>query len=239
MKKRIWELDAFRGICVLGMVLVHLVYDLVELYALVPWQYPTWFSLIKNWGGILFILLSGICVTLGSHHIKRGLAVVGCGLLATLATAAMYWLGLSDKSILIYFGVLHCLGVCMLLWAVFRRCPDWVLLVAGLAMAMVGLYLNFSGITPVSHPFFVPLGILHPGFSSSDYFPLLPNLGFFLLGALLGRHLYPTKESLLPQINDRNPIIRFLSFCGRQSLLIYMGHQPVLAGACMLISYLK
>ena len=34
-KQRIWELDALRGICVLGMVAVHFVYDLVELYALV------------------------------------------------------------------------------------------------------------------------------------------------------------------------------------------------------------
>ena len=35
MKQRIWELDAFRGICVLGMVVVHFVYDITELYSLV------------------------------------------------------------------------------------------------------------------------------------------------------------------------------------------------------------
>ena len=28
MKKRIWELDALRGICILGMILVHGLYDL-------------------------------------------------------------------------------------------------------------------------------------------------------------------------------------------------------------------
>ena len=33
MKKRVWELDAFRGLCVLGMVLIHFVYDLIDLYA--------------------------------------------------------------------------------------------------------------------------------------------------------------------------------------------------------------
>ena len=31
MKKRIWELDAARGICILGMIVVHAVYDMVEL----------------------------------------------------------------------------------------------------------------------------------------------------------------------------------------------------------------
>ena len=38
MKKRIWELDAFRGICILGVVFVHFVYDLVELYRIVDWE---------------------------------------------------------------------------------------------------------------------------------------------------------------------------------------------------------
>ena len=28
MTKRIWELDALRGICILGMVVFHLLYDL-------------------------------------------------------------------------------------------------------------------------------------------------------------------------------------------------------------------
>ena len=35
MKKRIWELDALRGLCVIGMVAVHLVYDLAVMYRVV------------------------------------------------------------------------------------------------------------------------------------------------------------------------------------------------------------
>lgn len=236
MKKRIWELDAFRGLCVLGMVVVHLVYDLVYQYRIVQWQYPAWFSFIQNWGGILFILLSGICVTLGRHHIKRGLAVLGCGLVVTLATVLMWLFGF-DESILIYFGVLHCLGVCMLLWCVFQKLPDWALIVPGVAMVAVGLYLNH--VTLVDFPYLLALGFTFPDLNTSDYFPLLPNLGYFLVGAFIGRRLYAKKESLLPQINDRDPIIRFLCFCGRRSLFIYMGHQPILTGLCMLISYFK
>lgn len=147
------------------------------------------------------------------------------------------WLIGFDKSILIYFGVLHCLGVCMLLWGIFRRCPDWLLLLLGTAMIAFGLYISHR--TMVEIPWLVPLGFIFPGFSSSDYFPLLPNLGYFLIGAVIGRHLYAKKETLFPKVKERNPIIRFLSFCGRQSLWIYLGHQPVLAGICMLITYLK
>lgn len=239
MKKRIWELDAFRGLCIIGVVLVHFVYDLVELYGLVEWDYPGWFSLIKNWGGILFILLSGVCVTLGHRPVRRGLMVVGCGMLVSAVTVGMYLLHLSDKSIIIYFGVLHCLGACMVLWALLRNLPDWALCVLGALLAGVGLYLDLGSIYPVDHPYLVPLGILCRGFISSDYFPLMPHLGFFLLGAVLGRRLYAKKESLLPKVNDRNVFIRFCSFCGRQSLWIYLGHQPVLAGICMLTAYVK
>jgi hypothetical protein len=44
---RIWELDALRGLCILGMVAVHLVFDL---------QIPTGkaFAFVQNWGGVLF-----------------------------------------------------------------------------------------------------------------------------------------------------------------------------------------
>ena len=60
MKKRIWELDALRGICILGMVVVHFIYDLVELYRIVDWEYPAAFLLVKNWGGVIFLIISGI-----------------------------------------------------------------------------------------------------------------------------------------------------------------------------------
>ena len=59
-KNRIWELDAFRGLCVIGMVIVHFVFDLVTLFGLVDWAYNSVFTFIMNWGGILFLLMSGI-----------------------------------------------------------------------------------------------------------------------------------------------------------------------------------
>ena len=57
MSQRIWELDAARGFCILGMVVVHLIYDLVELYQMVAWQYPIVFTLIMDWGGVAFVLI--------------------------------------------------------------------------------------------------------------------------------------------------------------------------------------
>ena len=160
-KQRIWELDALRGICVLGMVAVHFVYDLVELYALVDWQYPALFAFVKDWGGVLFLLISGICVTLGSRSVRRGLIVLACGALVSAVTAGMYLLNLADRSILIYFGVLHCLGLCMILWPLFRRLPPWALAAAGAVLVAAGLYLR--GIR-VDFPWLVFLGFTPEGF---------------------------------------------------------------------------
>ena len=233
MKKRIWELDAFRGICILGMILVHFVYDLVDLYQIVDWQYPAWFQLTQRWGGVLFLLISGISATLGSRSVRRGIVVLLAGAVITAATYCMYKYFHFTKDLIIYFGVLQCLGTCMILWWVFKRMPNWVLVLIGLAMIVAGLYLE--NVILVKTPWLIPLGFRFPRFASSDYFPLLPNLGFFLLGSVLGRLVYSKKQSLLPKVSENNPIVKVLCFCGKQSLWFYLLHQPVLAGICMLM----
>ena len=143
MKKRIWELDALRGICIVGMVVVHLAFDLIYLYNVLTLGAvgDGLFLLLTQWGGVLFIVLSGICVTLGSHPVRRGLVVFGCGMVCSLVTVGMYYLQLQDKGIIIYFGILHCLGVCMLLWPLVKRLPVWLLAVAGVCMVGLGLWL--------------------------------------------------------------------------------------------------
>lgn len=233
MKKRIWELDAFRGICILGVVLVHFVFDLTELYGIIQWQSPDWFAFLQRWGGVLFVLLSGICATLGSRSVRRGLIVLSAGLLVSLTTYAMYKFLHFHKSIIIYFGVLQCLGCCMILWWAFKRLPTWLLAVLGMLMVAAGLYLDT--VVLVDFPWLVPLGFVCRGFNSADYFPLLPNFGFFLLGGVLGRTLYRKKESLLGESIRHNPIVATLCFFGRQSLWIYLLHQPILALICMLL----
>lgn len=233
MGKRIWELDAFRGICVLGMVIVHFIYDLTELYGIVRWTPPEAFLFVQNWGGILFLLLSGVCATLGSRSVRRGLIVFACGMICTAVTTGMYLLDMADKYIIIYFGVLHCLGLCMILWALLKKLPTWLLGLLGVAIIALGF--RFQGIR-VEATWLFPLGLLHRGFASSDYFPLLPNLGYFLVGSVLGRTLYRNKQTLFPRANTQTPVLRFLGFCGRLSLPIYLLHQPILSAVCMLLT---
>jgi len=237
MKQRIWELDAFRGVCIVGMVLMHLLFDLGTLFGLSQVSGHPVFQFIAAYGGILFVLLSGICVTFSRSSVKRGLAVLFFGLTCTLVTAAMYWLQLADKSIIIYFGVLHCLGVCMLLWPLCRRLPAWALTLLGVLIVAAGYYLIAN--VRVEAPYLFPLGLMRIDFVTSDYFPLLPNFGYFLLGAALGRTAYKNQQTLLPRVNAQSPLLRFLRLCGRHSLVIFLVHQPVLTGLIALWTMFK
>lgn len=223
MSKRIWELDALRGLALLGMMGIHFVYDLVDLFGVWNWQQPAWYLFFKNNYGAVFFLISGISVTLGSHPVKRGAQVFLCGFLCTGVTLGMYLLGFAGKGIIIYIGVLQCLGLCMMLWPLFRRCPDWALTALGLAMTIAGWYLRTQ-----AFPFWLltPLGFAPYGFTSSDYFPLLPNFGYFLLGTVVGKGVYAGRKSLFPR---ETPPLGLFRWLGRHSLMIYLLHQPVLA----------
>lgn len=229
-KERIWELDFVRGLCIPGMILIHLIYDVVDLYGFVHWPYPQWYALFKGNYGALFLLISGVSVTLGSRSVRRGITVFLGGMCCTAVTAGMYALGMAGKGIIIYFGVLHCLGVCMMLWPLLKKLPVWGLIALGLLLLAAGFALE-------GHRFDfrwgLILGFAPRGFSSSDYFPLMPSLGYFLLGAAFGRHFYRDRESLLPNVKQ-NGFLRFFRLCGRHSLVIYLLHQPVLALGCEL-----
>ena len=213
-KNRIRELDAARGICILAMIAVHFVYDLTELYRIVNWKYPPVFLLLKNWGGIAFFLISGICITLGHHYLKRGLTVLGCAAAVSAVTVL-------SGAMPIRFGVLHCLGSCMLSWRFFRHAPADKLWAASVILILLGFCFSRAS---VDAPWLYPLGLAAPGFQSADYFPLLPYLGYFLAGAALGKRFYADRVSRFPKL----PSFPFLCLCGRHSLFLYLIHQPVL-----------
>lgn len=229
---RIWELDALRGFCILCVILIHFIFDLVYFLGL-GLQLPSWYLFIQQYGGVIFVVLSGCCATLGSRSFRRGIIVFGCGMLITLVTWVMYRLGMAGNEIVVRFGVLHLLGVCMMLFPLFRRLTTGQLISVGITLTCLGYLL--SG-TVVGVRFLFPLGFVYEGFASGDYFPLLPHLGWFLLGAGLGRVFYAKKKTRLPGRFQKTAVARFFCLCGRQSLFIYLLHQPVVYGLIMLIS---
>ena len=70
----------------------------------------------------------------------------------------------------------------------------------------------------------------------ADYMPLLPWLGVFLIGCLIGRVCYTERRSLLPAKNKTAKAITApVEFVGRHSLIIYLVHQPIVYGIMYLI----
>lgn len=230
-KQRVWELDALRGICILGMVAVHVFFDL-SYFGGIELSLPDWFYFIQHYGHVLFVLISGICVTLASRSFQRGVTVFGAGLLVSYVTMYMdQILGLSNMRI--WFGILHMLGVCMMLYSLFKRLPHWALALLGVCFVALGFWMETF---TVSVDFLFPLGLRSGSiFTGSDFFPLFPGFGWFLLGAALGKSVYRKKQTLLPRVNSDNAVLRFFRFCGKHSLIIYLAHQPVLTILTVLI----
>lgn len=234
-KSRIWELDALRGVCILCVIVVHFLFDL-SFFGGLDLTLPAWYVFLQEYGGAIFVVLSGVCVTLGSKSVRRGLIVFACGMLITAVTYGMYRLGMSGADVVVKFGVLHLLGVCMLVYPAFKKLPPAALAVLGLLIAVTG-YAIRSVIVPQRWLF--PLGLTYEGFTSSDYFPLFPQLGYFLIGAAIGKTAYREKRTLLPGSFQKTGIARFFCWCGRQSLFIYLLHQPIVYGLLELVLLLR
>ena len=226
-KNRIWELDFIRGLAIIGVVFVHTVFDINYLFRVFdrPFLYgnPV-FDAVQHYGSLIFIILSGICVTLGSRNIKRGLLVFGGGTLVSAATYIGVLLGLLNKADRIDFGILSCLGLCMLAYSLFADCNKYIVALIGIMLAALGYYL--AGKT-AQNDLLAFLGYRSASYSAGDYFPFIVNFGYFLIGAFLGRTFYADGKSLLPFFNDRTPVINIFCLIGRNTLWIYLVHQPV------------
>ena len=108
--KRYDLLDTIRGIVLMSMIVYHASWNLVYMYG-VDWD---WY---RSYGAYLwqqsicwtFILLSGFCFSLGRKHLKNGLIVFGSGGLVTGVTL------IAMPGNRVVFGVLTCIGSCILL----------------------------------------------------------------------------------------------------------------------------
>ncbi len=225
---RIWEIDFLRGVSIILMVCYHLLFDLGEFRGLKRFLgfstdlSTTAWTIAQHVFAVLFVVLSGVSATLTRSNARRGLRLLAVSLLVTAVTYVF------DPASAVWFGILQCLAVSMLVFgAAFEKarpaaCAAWggLIVVAAAALPAAKRFLALRS------DWLMPFGLTGPAFSSFDYFPLIPWLGVFLIGAALGRSVYASKKSLLP---GRWPVT-VVNLAGRHSLLIYLVHQPVIMG---------
>ena len=231
--QRFWEIDVVRGVAIVMMILFHGVYDLDYFGSAGVGASSGFWRSFAQATATLFLLLVGISLTvsygravhrltgmeLPVKYLRRGARIFLYGMVITVVT----WLFLPDGIIL--FGVLHCIGVSIILaYPVFRH--RWLALMAGVGCIAAGV--PVSSVTADTN-LFIWLGIRTGEMYMFDYFPLLPWLGVVLVGVFLGNVLYPEGERRfrLPDFSTR-PMTGLLAWMGQHSLAIYLVHQPLL-----------
>ena len=182
-----------------------------------------------------FILLSGFCFSLGKRHLKSGLLVFGGGALVTLVTL------IAMPQNRVVFGVLTCIGSCILMVAVMEKLIRKIPSIVGMPMCFM-LFLFTKNINSGYMGFreelriMIPqvwyrnylttyLGFPFPKFYSTDYFSLFPWIFLFLTGFYLWGIFERKNWWYNPILQVKVPILNFL---GRYSLVIYLLHQPVI-----------
>lgn len=235
-KERFIEIDLLRGLAILLMVFGHILWDL-DYFKLVPinnFVYSTLQKIVPT----LFFILVGVSIAVSQKKMileksdvrnkkffVRGMKIFNLGVLLTIFSLIF----LPARPVI--FGVLHCIGLSVVLSMFFLKYKI-VNLLLGSLLVILGLFI--SGI-PFSNPSIFHLVVgLHQSnvwMYTVDYFPLLPWFGVTLLGLGFGNILYDgnKRRFKFPDLSGYRPA-KIFSWCGRHSLEIYLIHQPVIAG---------
>lgn len=266
-RDRVWEVDALRGLLILCVLATHLYrcvdafcingYYHIDSYKWVNTTDPLhfWF----DWGedGVIhqafltpllqelwmkagvagFFVLSGISCMFSRNNLNRALKVFGAGLfIAAFTYALSIWTG--DPTRFIRFGVLFCYAGCQIIYIyLFEKRSNRFLLLSVIPIFVIGYYIRYVGVPPMRYPIFYIFGVPQIGDQSSDYWPLLPMLGWFLIGVVAGRKYYPEKKTLLPYPRAEK-LTRPLQWFGRWSGVIYVSHIVIYTAVFCGIGYI-
>lgn len=245
---RVRLLDALRGLAVVLMVLHHAAYTVSELFydgsPLANFCLAVCGSfavrhVLQPLFQCLFFFISGAVCRYSRNNYRRGVIAFLCGVALEVITGVV--LPAIDADLFagcdIHFGILSCLGSCMVLWALLGDGFDrltrraWARVTAAAALAI--LWGVFFALTMRTYNVegLAFLGFASPTFFSADWFPILPWIFVFFLGALAG---LPIREGRAPGFvyRARVPVLETV---GRHAILVYLLHQPVIVGVCWVV----
>lgn len=242
---RIYILDVIRGIAIIFMVLYHLLFDLVYFFNItVPlFHSPILKSFMLGISGT-FVFIAGVSSNFSQNNLKRGLRCFSIALFMTIATFIIL-----PYSVYV-FGVLHLLGISMVIVHYIKAFLEKVNSVFGMVTAFFIMLITFNisvgYLNLILFRFYLPTSLYHTKFlfwlgfpnrefSSSDYFPIFPWFWCFVAGFYFG---VLVKERRLPQIfYSYKPKYDFLATIGVNSMFIYVVHQPIIYLTLLAIFY--
>lgn len=239
MRKRIEILDGLRGAAVIAMIIHHTMVLLTEFFGIyIDFVHTTLFAFLQFFFVSIFLLVSGICSNFSRNIAKRGGIVFAAALIVTLATAVILPL-FQITGLEIYFGILHMFGLSMLLYALCKPFFDKIPTVVGITVSaalFIIYYVAMLHAPYVDSPFHILAMFGFPGrtFYSADYYPLFPYFFAYVCGAMIGR---PIKNGNFPGwfYTVKLPVFGWI---GKNSLWIYLVHQPIILGVLLLVDFL-
>jgi uncharacterized membrane protein len=215
------------------MVLYHLMYDL-DAFGGYPIEATTGFwALFADVTAAAFLLLVGVSLAISyakatsrepgrrlfGKYLLRGLKVLGYGMVLTLLT----W---TSGIGIIVFGILHLIGVSIVLAYPFLKFR-LLNLVLGIAVFALGVWVSAADLVSRS-PWLLPFGVVPEGLDMPDYRPILPWFGVVLVGIAVGNFVYGSGRRPAFVWPEAPAVASPLVPLGRNSLLIYLFHQPVM-----------
>ena len=250
-------LDIIRGFALVNMIFYHLLYNIVYIFDrninwfVIPQTSTAYNQQVYLWQQLIcctFIVISGLSFKLSRNPLKNGIKLFVCALILNLVT----YLVVPDQFIV--FGIIHFFTAAVLLTylakPLLERLPAnfGIFIAVFLFVLFKKLPSGYIGIFSIwqyrlhislyQSPYLFFLGLPHSGFRSADYFPIFPWWFLYLAGYYF-HALYQQIVSIVMKRKRKKlffPTV-VLGFMGRNSLIIYMLHQPILYGILLLVYF--
>tara|TARA_Y100001935_G_scaffold238693_1_gene225529 strand:- start:146 stop:859 length:714 start_codon:yes stop_codon:yes gene_type:complete len=234
LSERILWIDVVRGISILSMITFHFAFDLMYFGFARPnliYQ-PDW-KLFERIIAFSFLFIAGLSlfITHGSSinwksFIRRYGVTAVCAALVSIVTYILFDFDM------IRFGILHAISVSGLIGLLLLKLNS--LSLALLAFLIFLINLNIE--QPLEGDYFWQWLIYTTQTPNAlDYRPIIPWITPFILG-MASYQLFKRWGLLEKKKMTTYRELSILSWCGRNSLIIYLTHQPVIFGGFLLFS---
>jgi uncharacterized membrane protein len=222
---RIDAVDAVRGAAILGVVLFHVVWDLEYVGFISGVARNEAWLLFGKTLAMTFMFLVGVSLVLAQRASFRSLAFARrIGVIAAAALAISVVTYVVFPQTFVYFGILHAIAAASVIGRPFVATRLW-LCAAAIAVMFAAPHMFATASFDTRWLAWTGLAANPP--ASNDLVPVLPSTAFTLLGIFAARLLENRRgiEGRQFQSIGRST---FLVWAGRNSLAIYLLHQPIL-----------
>ncbi len=223
-EERVQTIDLIKGVDVILMIAFNYSITLSYFRLLyLPSNLLYWF-IFPRAIAFFFIFLSGVVayISFKRHEEKFSKRYFMRGLkLLIFAASVTFFTYMFVPEGTVFFGILHFFAFSSFLVPFIVK-YNKLNLISGLLIILFGYYLRLA---EFDFSYLLWLGFTPKNFFTFDYFPLIPWLGVLMLGVYSGKHIV---EKTKAPVKLNGKLVGVFTFLGRNSLITYLIHQPVL-----------